>query len=346
MLLPNLNLNLTYRCNSRCRFCAADVAFKEAPRGMTLQDLQHLLGPHRYRTIFFSGGEPTIHPQFFEIVELCSRKAEHLALLTHGRGLESMEFAEKVLGAGISSLVIPLYGDDPTSHDGVTQVKGSFRQTVKGFSNLAKLRGRYDFFCELKLLLTRYTAKLNPLIYRLAVRQFSEAVDQIGICPLIYSESLLESREEFSAPFRELEKSLLSLVKKISQEGRFRLRVNEFPPCFFKSPVLRRKVHPNLDRVVCTNGFYYGDMDNVERIAVREETGRFRKTAAGNQGVHCCRGCRHDPYCSVLHSPYFSQAYLDLFGEKEFSPISMRPGPARGLVQKSEEKEVLHGASH
>lgn len=316
-----LYLNLTYRCNSRCLFCAADVAYKKTPRELSFEDLSRLIGNKKYMQIHLSGGEPTVHPDIVRIVRTCRAHSDHVSLLTHGRSFKNKEFTEEILRAGVKTVVIPLYGADAETHDFVSKVKGSFDQTVKGFQHLQELRGKYDFAVELKLLLTRFTAPLNRSIYRFAQAHFPEGFDTLSICPLIYSQSTLDHQETFSAPFAELKEDLFSLIEEIQADGKYPLRVNEFPPCFFTTE-LRLFAHPNLHRPVVRHINYYGDDQSAEKLPMEANPGRFPKNQIGNGLIQNCLKCLHGEYCSQVMTPYFSSIYLQQFGEAEFHPIS------------------------
>jgi MoaA/NifB/PqqE/SkfB family radical SAM enzyme len=314
-----LYLNLTYRCNSRCLFCAADVKYKRNARVISVAELSTNIGEKKYIRIDLSGGEPTIHPDILEIVRLCRAHSNDVAILTHGRRLQDATFAEALVAAGATFFVIPLYGPDPARHDFVSHIRGSFRQTVQGFQNLARFRPSYRFGVELKLLLTKYTAPLNGDIYRLALKQFPNGCSQISICPLIYSRSTLDCKEHFSASFDDLKDDFFALVREINADRIYPLRINEFPPCFFPLE-MRPLAHPRLNSDPSDVIHSYADEHSSGLVSLKKAAKHFRSSVFGNQLVQSCRGCRHDNYCIGRPSPYFSASYLQQFGEKEFHP--------------------------
>ncbi|HEV7745569.1 MAG TPA: radical SAM protein [Pyrinomonadaceae bacterium] len=316
-----LYLNLTYRCDSRCLFCAADVKYKEKPQNVPLASLAQLVGEKEYLRIDLSGGEPTLHPDILEIVRLCRGHAEQVAILTHGRRLRDRAFTENLLAAGGNLLVIPLYGAEASQHDYISQVKGSFRQTLEGLENLQGLAPAYRARVELKLLLTKFTAPLNRSIYHLVRERFSQAVQEISVCPLIYSQSTLDFQADFSCSFAEVKQDFFNLVEEIKADGIFALRTNEFPPCFFPSRELRALAHPGAEVRSESVVYSYVDEQSADKISMNDNAQDFRSGALGNQLVRSCNPCRYRSYCSRRPSPYFSAAYLEQFGENEFRPI-------------------------
>lgn len=314
-----LYLNLTYRCNSRCQFCAADVAYRENPRFLTIDEVQRLIGDGQYLDIFLSGGEPTIHPKIVSIVELCSGHSPCVTALTHGRSFHNKRFTERLLTAGLNYLIIPLYGCDAPTHDAVTEAAGSFEQTIQGLDHLQGLRSEHSFFVEIKLLLTRYTAGLNSRIYRMLRDQFPAAVNQISVCPLIYSQSTRDVLNRYGIPFTEMQENFYSLIEEMQSDRAFKIRLNEFPPCFFRNDKLRTFAHPQMEALPCRSTFWYGDDHTADRINMDSDD--FVKTNKGNARIESCRQCRHDSYCSGLITSFFSSAYLEQYGETEFNPV-------------------------
>ena len=67
-LLYDATLELTYRCNLDCFFCYNDV--EKAGKPLSLDQYETLLTDlARMQTMFLmlTGGEPMVHPHFFEI---------------------------------------------------------------------------------------------------------------------------------------------------------------------------------------------------------------------------------------------------------------------------------------
>lgn len=146
-----LIVRLMSRCNNKCRFCmvdeeidtSADVPFDDAIAAITAQ-------PVTSRIEFF-GGEPTIHPRFLELLEFARARGHECSIATHGRTFASRAFLQKVerLGAPHIYVRTSLYGDTPALHDFFTRVPESYRQTVRGISNLV----RSGFRCQVNLVI-------------------------------------------------------------------------------------------------------------------------------------------------------------------------------------------------
>ena len=111
------NVDLTNRCNLTCPVCFANANVQgylyepsfEQVRGMlqTLRDQR----PVPNRVVQFSGGEPTLHPRFHDILRLATEMGfTHIQIATNGILLGDLEFAQKAKEAGLHTLYLQFDG--------------------------------------------------------------------------------------------------------------------------------------------------------------------------------------------------------------------------------------------
>jgi MoaA/NifB/PqqE/SkfB family radical SAM enzyme len=132
------NLDLTYRCNNRCRHCWLWLP-PDAPQGreeLSFDEIRRLVDEARWmgcQAWGLSGGEPLLRPDFAEILEYLTRKSVHYRLNTNGT-LITPEIARLLIRPG--NKMVALYGATAEVHDGVTRTPGSFEATMRGFAYL------------------------------------------------------------------------------------------------------------------------------------------------------------------------------------------------------------------
>lgn len=138
-------LCLTYRCNSRCKFCASDLTGSqndipvEAVRKFVEQDL----GPHKRLTL--SGGEPLLHPRFDEIVDLVRGRYQAICLMTNGTLLPAKPNVIEYVREGVfANVAIPLYGASALVHDELTGTKGNWDRAGEALRMLSGAPTRLD----------------------------------------------------------------------------------------------------------------------------------------------------------------------------------------------------------
>ncbi len=131
-------LDLTYRCNNRCRHCwisppSGPLADAEE---LTTDEWHHLVDEARRmgcRQWYFSGGEPLLRPDFWDIFDYATRRCAGYILNTNGT-LITPALAGKLRRNG--SLFVALYGATAAVHDHITRSPGSFERTMAGFRYL------------------------------------------------------------------------------------------------------------------------------------------------------------------------------------------------------------------
>jgi radical SAM protein with 4Fe4S-binding SPASM domain len=135
-----MDLALTYRCNCDCAHCynARPRAFPELDTEAWQRVIDRLweIGiPH----ICFTGGEATLRPDLPQLVGYAHEKGMITGLLSNGRRLSDMRFAEQLRQAGLDHLQITLESHDPMIHDQMVGARGAWHQTVQGIRNALQL---------------------------------------------------------------------------------------------------------------------------------------------------------------------------------------------------------------
>ncbi len=97
-------IEITDRCNLTCPICYA-MSSPRYGRHRTLQEIEKMLdivvaNEGEPDVVQISGGEPTIHPQFFEVLDMAkSKPIKHLMVNTNGiRIANDFDFAKRLAG--------------------------------------------------------------------------------------------------------------------------------------------------------------------------------------------------------------------------------------------------------
>jgi MoaA/NifB/PqqE/SkfB family radical SAM enzyme len=159
------------KCDNKCVMCTNTPAFAGQAgehyglKGQIVKLERYLkgLGPvylknaDRSEFVTLTGGEPTLHPEFFKLLAYFRRRLRGapITLLSNGRRLADRAFAEKFCAVARPpfAVAIALHGPSARIHDAVSGVKGSFAQTVSGLKNILSIPGAPDL--EIRLVLHR-----------------------------------------------------------------------------------------------------------------------------------------------------------------------------------------------
>lgn len=132
------SIDLTYRCNNRCRHCwlwTADTP-EERTRELSVDEWREVVDQSRAlgtREWAISGGEPMLRPDFAEIFDYVTSKAAKYSLNTNGT-LITPEIAQLLRRKG--SKMIALYGATAPVHDHITRSPGSYDALMEGFARM------------------------------------------------------------------------------------------------------------------------------------------------------------------------------------------------------------------
>lgn len=126
-------VNITYRCNNHCGFCAVGNRIQE---DLPLDEIKARLLEHRaagVELLDLDGGEPTLVPRLPELIRWARAEGfQRVNVTTNGRTLANPGTAGRLAAAGLTDLLISLHGPTAPIHDALTQAPGSFEQTTQG----------------------------------------------------------------------------------------------------------------------------------------------------------------------------------------------------------------------
>jgi MoaA/NifB/PqqE/SkfB family radical SAM enzyme len=119
---PIVVWNITRTCNLRCVHCYSDSMAMKYPGELTWEQMQAVVGDlaaYQIPALLLSGGEPLIHPRFFDLVELASRAGLKLTISTNGT-LITEEKAALLKAANVAYVGISL--------DGIGEIRSAARK--------------------------------------------------------------------------------------------------------------------------------------------------------------------------------------------------------------------------
>lgn len=131
--------NFTNACNLRCKHCYQSARAR-APDELSLGEKMRLvdeLADAGVVSIAFSGGEPLVSPEFFEVARRASEAGMFVALATNGT-LITKEVAKELKGAGVGYVEISLDSATPKVHDEFRGVDGAFERTLRAIAHCAE----------------------------------------------------------------------------------------------------------------------------------------------------------------------------------------------------------------
>lgn len=159
----------TQACNLACKHCRASAVAWRDPKELSfgeacaMMDSMVELGRP---VLVFSGGEPLLRPDIFELMAEARKRGLPFALSTNGT-LVDEAMADRIAAAAPHRVSISLDGADAATHDGFRRLKGAFQEALQG---IRRLRAR-GVGVQVNTSVTTHNAQTLESIHELVLRE-------------------------------------------------------------------------------------------------------------------------------------------------------------------------------
>lgn len=298
-----LYFNITYRCNSNCLFCAADHPLEQETEEMPLKEFEELLERRQVGAgdrVIVNGGEPTIHRDFFGILDAINICGAQIDLFTNGTLFKDEAFMKHLISYPRIYIRVPLFGGTAETHDQLTGHVGGFDAVCSGLDYIVKHPGN-GIWLEIKMLLSRFTVSENEKILDLANRRWKAPHVLLSLNPLLISRCVVNRKDMFIDTYRNLLRDSEPMVQHMVSAG-WNYSMDLIPFCAF----------PDADMMSLCRGqsvlldHYYADPKG-NNCQINEMKERER-----------CMKCRYVWNCNG-----FPESYIRYFGKEEMKPITI-----------------------
>ena len=274
---------ITPVCNNRCLMCCSPInqqTMTEHPslEGYIKKEVDKL---GEMNEIYFTGGEPTSHPDIFRIIEYIKTKNQkaRINIVTNGRMFFYEKISRKFAKIGINKIVTEIHGPDAKLHDAVTRTPGSFKQTTEGIKNLINLGQNIE---------------LRIVVHKMNYQQLPETAQYI-------SDKLCGVNKIIIFPFNIISHGL-------KNRNKLQIKFSDISPYFEKAVDILRSSNMNVE-------LYHTPFCVIDKKYwnfVKDITAEDYKIAS----VEECERCLMRKKC-----PLIWKSYVKYNGKEEFSAI-------------------------
>ncbi len=314
-----LILKITYRCNDECSFCIA-----HEQRGAHIPDLsfadikknfEFFSKKFNISRVNISGGEPTLHSEFFDILKYLKKKGPIVVnLVTNAIIFENKKFLRDMIlsfpdaSANEDNSVVFSFNDYPPAS---RQRRDIVKKRIRGIINLMKSelplecvitisKNNCGFLSEITRHLidfkNKHNSNLRGVEFRMLYIKFTS--------DLLLEETLPDS-------FDEIKLSIEKAIEYLKQNGT-RYYFWNLPLCYLDNPVSRKNIWVKefikgkmmMPEVLIDAEHQYGDFIPID----------FQKYLKGHSE---CGKCSLKDYCGGIDS-----AYLDLHNYPDLKTIN------------------------
>ncbi len=162
--IPVVVWNSTARCNLNCVHCYA--AETSNGRELTTDEAKEMIADMssiKVPVILFSGGEPLLREDIYELISFAKERGIHCSLSTNGTLIDE-EVAAKLKEAGVDYVGVSLDGSEDVN-DEFRGLKGAFRRALEGLMR-AKEEG---ILTGIRFTVTKFNYEEVPKLLELAI---------------------------------------------------------------------------------------------------------------------------------------------------------------------------------
>lgn len=226
--MKGLSIHLTDQCNQSCKFCVVD-SYQERKESVNKRLIYRFLEENSnegYEIINIHGGEPTITPEFIEILEKIKDLGyPEVSLQTNARTLSDMDFAKKLVDLNVKTFVTSFHTIDPKEMARLANVDTNWLdEIIRGIKNVKSLGAG---------------VRTNTVVYKNNMSKIKEImefivgelkVDHINISAIHPAGRAYKNFEEVTPTFTEIIEPVIEAVDYI-EENNTVVTLEGFPPC-------------------------------------------------------------------------------------------------------------------
>lgn len=297
--MKRVDIKVGFYCNNLCKFCVQGRKRDYLP-AKECGEIEKALAEaydQGNEEVVFTGGEPSLHPDFFELVRLAKKIGyKEIQIQTNGRVFAYSDVCLKAINAGVTQFSPALHGHVAKIHDFLTNSEGSFEQTVKGIKNLKDLN-------QYVLTNTVITTKNYQDLPRLAELLVKLGADQFQFA-FIHIIGTAKDNQDWIAPRKT---DIMPYVKRgldIGLQAGKKVSTEAIPYCFMQG------------YEECVAESFIPQTRIYDAGFIVKDYSKYRATS-GKAKRKECEVCIYYPQCE---GPW--KEYVELFGWEEFKPIS------------------------
>lgn len=298
--MKKADLKVGFSCNNHCLFCVQGrkrTEFKDKDIKQIKKEMKEAAG--ECDGIVFTGGEPTIRPDFLSLVRFAKNLGFKLIQIqSNGRMFSYPDFCKKTVKAGATEFSPALHGHIAELHDYLTTARGSFAQTVQGIKNLKSLGQKVI----INTVITRSNYRHLPEIAELLV---SLDVDQYQFA-FVHATGNAGENFEFVVPRMALTEPYVKAGLDIGIKKKKVVMTEAIPFCFMKG------------YEDCVAEKYIPPTKIYDFKSVVEDFAEARRKEGKMKGPQCAKCCHN----AICEGPW--REYPEKFGWKEFRAVGCK----------------------
>ncbi|HAJ56650.1 MAG TPA: hypothetical protein DCL35_02645 [Candidatus Omnitrophica bacterium] len=305
--IERVEFHVSYSCRNNCVFCSEYDQMRSMPghfvdKAIFLRNIRNY-AQKGARHITLTGGEPSLHPDFLDMIRLAKGMGLTVYVSSNGGKFASGRFCRAAL-PHIDEISFSLHGPDAAVHNAHTRNNKSFDTLMRAIRNIERAPFTPALF--INTVVTNNNIDALERTVRLATRI-------IGIKQILVSNVAPEGRarqffKELAVPLERLQDKAAKLAL-IAEQAFIKIR-------FFGMPVCSLDWRPDL-----SNDLHWTPRTTLELWKNKNRTFLKETTTLApdrnRKKTQKCRACFYRDACGGVF-----ELYLSTFGYQEIKPCA------------------------
>ena len=292
-----LNIRLGHECNHQCKFC---TVYGTNEPTLSTEEVKELISSTDAYTIVFTGGEPTIRPDFIELVKFADSLGKNVEVQTNLSNITD-EILETFKSVKITHIMASLHSHKREIHKYLTGVD----DFDKVLNNLKKLVDA-GFFVAISHV-------INEKNYRDLLDFVKFILRNVGKVKFYFSfirpNGRTQQNPDLVPRLYKVQYHLYKVLTYLKKRGDILFEVEGVPLCY----MLEFKEHSS-EYIRSTKQYYQGqEYTNSKNERYKLVRRYFEKTKVASED---CEFCKMNQFC-----PGIWKEYAELYGVKELFPV-------------------------
>jgi MoaA/NifB/PqqE/SkfB family radical SAM enzyme len=299
-------------CNYNCEFCYYQGLLNNKTNFEVIKNRINILHKYGIKEIDLSGGESSVHEQWFDILDYCNDRFDHISTLSNGWAFAKEDFLIKSKKHGLKEIMFSVHGYDETSHDKIVRRKGAWTRINKAI----ELAHKHDMIVRINC--TVYQQNIDGLLnYHQVLKRLKPL--EVNFLTLNY---WTNNRNAEPIDYKQATDNIKSCIDNIKDYVRY-INVRYTPYCYmvgYEKYVCNQYQHI-YDRYDWNKEIYNYDLDvsreytHHEKIDLAHEAAQKQRQETYTKPVECFK-CKYFYICDGVEKQVKKFKVLPLTGEK------------------------------
>ncbi|MBL7130736.1 MAG: radical SAM protein [Candidatus Omnitrophica bacterium] len=305
--LKRLEFHISYACPNNCLFCSERAQLnKFSEQFIEQEEIKQKLkqfSKNGFNHVSFTGGEPSLHPQFISLADFSKRLGYRTYVTTNGGLFRNKIFCRQA-SRYLDEICFSVHGHTPELHNFHTRNRDSFRRLKRGIENIES--SPYNILGFANIVVTRHNfASLERIIS--FIGNYNK-IKQVLISNFAPEGQGLYNFRDLVVPLGKFRRTIPQLV-----DASLKRKIS---PRFFGLPLCILKGYEDF-----SNDLHWSPRVTLERCRSKKRI-CLKKTLSykpvrGRLKTVDCKYCQRKSVCGGLFGVYYKE-----FGAGELSPLN------------------------